>query len=872
MINTTQISCSASTYVDKFHPSFNFSNINTLVAGIINNRTLGTNIYKTIISFNISNLKPDMIENAFLYIFVDNINFSGSSINNIGICGNYEHADIKNINWRTFPQEGSTEMLHLSLPKNSNGSYIKINITAILKQLSKFDINYNLILAPIGVKSSIIVKFGSCNSSNPPYLKLEIKEQKDDYSQINNEEKDNDILYESNIDSNDEQLQKVPFGVSNKMLRNSSLESNNDEKKVDTYNEQADVSNKDSDFEKFAARNHFVGNSNNINSRVLDIPAFFTEISNTLSHQSELLDSLKSYNDNSNLKNIFSNMSDKIENFYTEFSDLHQEISSKPWVKYIDLNNAMILKLSQKLDGQSLLLNSIKDIASENCSLSDIEKTNDSIIALSDNMQSLDLLLNEIKEKSSYNSTSEEVNALNSLVTLLLNTLDIQSSDLSSIKEVLQNSSDKNDLDNINTQINSFTGNFENINSILNTIETTVTKSCSKEDLKENNNIINEDLEKTNNLISDLSNSIISISNSIKAVEEITSKMSSSDEINNINKLINELKNSIDTKNIEINDIKENFNNIVTVKDIEAINALISAMQKDNESQISALSAIKSDLTNKIDKNSEILLSLTDIASQNPSCDNIKEFISETIVKSLNVQANDISSTINNSLILQTKDISSIINDSLITQTDDISSVINKSLITQADAVSSIINKFLTSQTDIISSIDDNISNIHAENDLSSIKEALINIMQLLDNNSIKIKSSSNTNETYFKSISDLLEKLNNRLSNFENLNSKLDLFENSSVVLSQNFLDLNREIVKLKGIVLPISENLDLLKTDFNNLKETILNSDHLNSPISESNNAHEINSINNRLSSLSENLQKVMDIISSITIEPLN
>ena len=252
------------------------------------------------------------------------------------------------------------------------------------------------------------------------------------------------------------------------------------------------------------------------------------------------------------------------------------------------------------------------------------------------------------------------------------------------------------------------------------------------------------------------------------------------------------------------------MNDVITVKDLESINNFITSIQKDHEAQMSVLFSVKSELVNEIKKNSDTISALNKIVSQNISpC--------------------------------------------------DVQDIVNKAL-----------NSSLSKQNELISNINENISKIHNDNYLSSVNENIINMMQLLDNNSLKIKSSNSTNETYYKSISDSLEKLNSKLSNFENLNSKLDLFENSSVVLSQNFLDLNREIVKLKSIVLPISENLNLLKSDFNAFKDTVLNSHH--SATESVDNTQEINLINNRLSLLDENLQKIMDIISSITIEPLN
>ncbi|MEO2682706.1 hypothetical protein ABG958_19275, partial [Clostridium butyricum] len=127
-------------------------------------------------------------------------------------------------------------------------------------------------------------------------------------------------------------------------------------------------------------------------------------------------------------------------------------------------------------------------------------------------------------------------------------------------------------------------------------------------------------------------------------------------------------------------------------------------------------------------------------------------------------------------------------------------------------------------------------------------------------------------NESYYKSITQSLEKFDAKLSSFEAINKKLDLFENNSTLLSNNFLDLNKEVEKLKNVVIPVSQNLELLQSDFNELKDTILTSYSAKNDNSVPSDTSEINSINERLNIICENIQKVMDVISTITIEPLD
>ncbi|MFQ9616437.1 MAG: hypothetical protein ACLRY8_13645, partial [Clostridium butyricum] len=172
----------------------------------------------------------------------------------------------------------------------------------------------------------------------------------------------------------------------------------------------------------------------------------------------------------------------------------------------------------------------------------------------------------------------------------------------------------------------------------------------------------------------------------------------------------------------------------------------------------------------------------------------------------------------------------------------------------------------------IISSINENFSKLCNSDDVSALKENLIYLQNNLDNSSVEFKSYTKLNESYYKSITQSLEKFDAKLSSFEAINKKLDLFENNSTLLSNNFLDLNKEVEKLKNVVIPVSQNLELLQSDFNELKDTILTSYSAKNDNSVPPDTSEINSINERLNIICENIQKVMDVISTITIEPLD
>ena len=878
MIEINQINCNEATYVDKRYSSTNFSKGSTLVTGIITNRSSVLNIYKVILNFTMPDIKPDMVKSAYLFLFVENIKFYGSSYEGIGICGNYEHSNIGSLNWNTFPNEGFTEMLHLTLPKNSNGSYVKINITAIIKDLSKYDINYNLIFAPVSANSNIIIKFCSCYSNNPPYIKLELTKENnaEDHYNDDNELKDTLKYIDNNSKKDGIQYIKSDSGDTvnyNAVSNNDFPGSNDDSIPKDDKSEESNENSFNTGYRSL----------NIHNEKVLDIPTLFTEILTTLTYQSELLDKLKNSNSTDIYDNMFSSISDEIQKFSEEFSVMQQDLYTKSAERDIELTDTIVEKISQKIDLQNSVLDSIKNSTSKSCSIDDLNKTNDIIVTLSNNLESLYSVINEIKEISSAKSSSEEITALNSLVTLIVSTLDMQSSEISSIKESTDNIATKNDINTVSASVTDINANFNNVSSSLDNLRELLMSTCSLQDLKE-----------TNSSISDLSDNIDSLYELLDSIKEFNSKIPTTDNINAINDLIVDLKNTFDTESSNIETIQRNIANVLSKDDIENTNNLIMNLNEEITQQGRSLDAViallsnlmqntvsldtfqetmkntTGDINKLIDnmtlsiQNLEVINNKIDNAAKSEDIESLKNTIdlakkdNESQLSALNSHNSDLMDEIkkSSSLLLSLKNTES----SKLTRNDI------------EEIVTEVVKSSLLSQNEILTDIGDNLSNICSTDNFSSINETLINVTQLLNNSNLKYEYVENTNETYYKSISDSLEDLNNKLSHFENLNSKLDLFQNNSVVLSQNFLDLNHEIKTLKGIVIPISESLDSLKLDFNNLKDTITNSNSVKKDTSNSDNTAKLNHINEKLSILENNLQKVIDIISSITIEPLN
>ncbi len=173
MTNIIKINCESTTFVDKHNPVNNYSKFKTISTGIVNSHSTGFHLFKSFLNFNVPKINTDKIINAYLFIYIKNLQTVDNVPESIGICGNHTNITSSNLSWDNFPEDDYTDIFHLNIPKNSSNSYVKINVTEIVKDLTKYHENYNLILCPIGLKSQIIVTFSSCTSDNPPYLKIE---------------------------------------------------------------------------------------------------------------------------------------------------------------------------------------------------------------------------------------------------------------------------------------------------------------------------------------------------------------------------------------------------------------------------------------------------------------------------------------------------------------------------------------------------------------------------------------------------------------------------------------------------------------------------------------------------------------------------
>ncbi|NOW58288.1 hypothetical protein DFH83_000268 [Clostridium saccharobutylicum] len=172
MENSIKINCNDATYVCKFHSNTNFSKNNSLLVGGFTNKLSSFNLYRSILNFHIPDLKSDSIKEAYLFLFLEDIKYIHNGPENLILLGNSENIDIPNANWTNFPNNNFTKPVILSMPNTYVGSYLKVDVTSIIKSLVKFNMNYNIILTPPNKNSNAIFKLASSMSYTPPYLNI----------------------------------------------------------------------------------------------------------------------------------------------------------------------------------------------------------------------------------------------------------------------------------------------------------------------------------------------------------------------------------------------------------------------------------------------------------------------------------------------------------------------------------------------------------------------------------------------------------------------------------------------------------------------------------------------------------------------------
>lgn len=547
---SVRVNCENSTYVSKSHSNTNYSNDKSLIVSLLKEQDSKVNASISLLAFPALNLEFNNINHAYLYLFLEDIKTITNKSTKLNIISDFDYIDIKNVNWNNYSGDSLSNKLSIEISVSQINSYIKFDVTDLINNLSKFDINYNLLISPITPSTSTFVKFSSCNSNNPPYLVLEKFE--DDYSKLSTENtydnattsndkntytKDITLDYENSYDDakalSDEHTYNEKsnnYEITNDIIDNINLDS---EDNIDTSNyinfkdnEYSTDSHLNIDFDYDSNDNNsndLPPNNNNFNEIIEKIDNIYNILTNNITNIDEKLSRFDTQFINYN--NILNELSDMVDNLNNKTEIINNSLSSS---KYIIQDLSSIIKsINNKIDLLDNNFSSSNDILQD---LTNIIKNLNNTANILDN---------------SFSSSSNLINDLSNIIKNMNNKTDTPKKDVRSSDDKL---SKLFDMVNHNSPILDF----GNIISMMDTIKDTFGTSKSKAVTDTNNTI--DDFSDIAKHISDKINQINDKTDSSdKKVEDSFQELSNSI-LNAINKNISLLsKDIIDSKN-EVSD------------------------------------------------------------------------------------------------------------------------------------------------------------------------------------------------------------------------------------------------------------------------------------------------------------------------------
>ncbi|OCA99736.1 DNRLRE domain-containing protein [Clostridium beijerinckii] len=375
MENSIKAICSTSTYLDKYHSNTNFSSNDSLLVGSINNRSLGNNRYISLLNFQLSELHPNSIKKAYLYLFIQDIKPDYKNSFSFGILGNYSNIDIAAIDWSSLPKKDYTKLLNHIVHVYNMGHYLKINVTSLIRSLATHNESYNIFLLPQNQDSNSIIKLSSFESKYPPYLDI-ITYNTDSTNNI-------DLSGELNIET------YIEEPVEENTYDDEETETNNSED-ISASKESSNVE-RDSveDQEDVTLINHLL-------NKVMEI----------LANQDLKLNSLNSYSESlgqeiNSLSNKVADIGDKISSLDENSTNLKQNDIETLNINMSSLNN-QLLELKALLPNLSVNIENLKETINEftktgKLDFSNLNSVSSQLLEVSSNLNSLTKLICSIK-------------------------------------------------------------------------------------------------------------------------------------------------------------------------------------------------------------------------------------------------------------------------------------------------------------------------------------------------------------------------------------------------------------------------------------------------------------------------------------------
>jgi hypothetical protein len=373
--NSIKAICNTSTYLDKYHSNTNFSSNDSLLVGSINNRSLGNNRYISLLNFQLSELHPNSVKKAYLYLFIQDIKPDYKNSFSFGILGNYSNIDIAAIDWSSLPKKDYTKLLNHIVHGYNIGHYLKINVTSLIRSLATHNESYNIFLLPQNQDSNSIIKLSSFESKYPPYLDI-ITYNTDSTNNIDlSEELNIETYIEEPVEENTYDDEETETNNSEDI--SASKESSNVER--DSVKDQEDVT----------LINHLL-------NKVMEI----------LVNQDLKLNSLNSYSESlgqeiNSLSNKVADIGDKISSLDENSTNLKQNDIETLNINMSSLNN-QLLELKALLPNLSVNIENLKETINEftktgKLDFSNLNSISSQLLEVSSNLNSLTKLICSIK-------------------------------------------------------------------------------------------------------------------------------------------------------------------------------------------------------------------------------------------------------------------------------------------------------------------------------------------------------------------------------------------------------------------------------------------------------------------------------------------
>ncbi|GEA33412.1 DNRLRE domain-containing protein [Clostridium diolis] len=375
MENSIKAICNTSTYLDKYHSNKNFSSNDSLLVGSINNRSLGNNRYISLLNFQLSELHPNSVKKAYLYLFIQDIKPDYKNSFSFGILGNYSNIDIAAIDWSSLPKKDYTKLLNHIVHGYNIGHYLKINVTSLIRSLATHNESYNIFLLPQNQDSNSIIKLSSFESKYPPYLDI-ITYNTDSTNNIDlSEELNIETYIEEPVEENTYDDEETETNNSEDI--SASKESSNVER--DSVKDQEDVT----------LINHLL-------NKVMEI----------LVNQDLKLNSLNSYSESlgqeiNSLSNKVADIGNKISSLDEDSTNLKQNDIETLNINMSSLNN-QLLELKALLPNLSVNIENLKETINEftktgKPDFSNLNSISSQLLEVSSNLNSLTKLICSIK-------------------------------------------------------------------------------------------------------------------------------------------------------------------------------------------------------------------------------------------------------------------------------------------------------------------------------------------------------------------------------------------------------------------------------------------------------------------------------------------